>query len=223
MAARRLRQIDLTSESGPPVTTGELARVTGLSVRTIQRDIALGELKAIRRSGGRRFRVVREEARRYAIQAGAIPDFKDEPDIYDRVVVPATAKAASLDGMFPSHKFRVKPMARKQLPYVERRRYGKPPLISYCQQPECPGRSACKACRNICARVTRTRHSEMTDEQRQRANARSYANVYQRRGDLKPQPCEACGSPDAEKHHDDYGKPLMVRWRCRACHLALHV
>ncbi len=43
-----------------------------------------------------------------------------------------------------------------------------------------------------------------------------------RRGKLKPQPCEHCGSPDAQKHHDDYGKPLQVRWLCEDCHMALH-
>jgi hypothetical protein len=37
-----------------------------------------------------------------------------------------------------------------------------------------------------------------------------------------PEPCERCGAPDAEKHHDDYSRPLAVRWLCRSCHLALH-
>lgn len=54
-------------------------------------------------------------------------------------------------------------------------------------------------------------------------NARSYANVYQRRGKLKPQPCEipGCLIP-AQKHHDDYSKPLEVRWLCRNHHLEHH-
>jgi hypothetical protein len=57
---------------------------------------------------------------------------------------------------------------------------------------------------------------------RQRANCRAYANVYQRRGKLVPLPCEVCGSPHVEKHHDDYAKPLTVRWLCRAHHLVLN-
>jgi hypothetical protein len=46
--------------------------------------------------------------------------------------------------------------------------------------------------------------------------------VYQRRGKLIPKPCENCGSVDSQKHHEDYRKPLVVKWLCRACHLALH-
>lgn len=69
-------------------------------------------------------------------------------------------------------------------------------------------------------RRTRPRHWALTPEQRQRANARSKANLYQRRGLLVPKPCEVCGSPDVEKHHDDYRRPLDVRWFCREHHLS---
>ena len=57
---------------------------------------------------------------------------------------------------------------------------------------------------------------------RERSNARSVANVNQRRGKLVPQACERCGDPDTVKHHDDYGKPLQVRWLCRRCHRDEH-
>jgi hypothetical protein len=36
---------------------------------------------------------------------------------------------------------------------------------------------------------------------------------------VRPERCEACGIdcyPDA--HHEDYSKPLEVRWLCRPCH-----
>lgn len=56
-------------------------------------------------------------------------------------------------------------------------------------------------------------------EQRRRDIARSYAGVYLRRGKIKRCPCEVCGSTDAQMHHDDYSKPLEVRWLCRKCHL----
>ena len=70
-------------------------------------------------------------------------------------------------------------------------------------------------------RKHRPRHSELTEEQRLRANARSYANVYVRRGKLKRQPCEVCGFP-AQMHHDDYSKPLQVRWLCSTHHQDIH-
>lgn len=38
------------------------------------------------------------------------------------------------------------------------------------------------------------------------------------RGDLIPQPCEKCGEPKTQAHHDDYSKPLEVRWLCRKHH-----
>jgi ribosomal protein S27AE len=56
-----------------------------------------------------------------------------------------------------------------------------------------------------------------------RAVARAYANVYQRRGKLVPQPCERCQAAGVQKHHDDYTRPLEVRWFCRKCHLDLHL
>jgi hypothetical protein len=60
----------------------------------------------------------------------------------------------------------------------------------------------------------------MTEEQRIKDAARSYAGVYKRRGVLKIQPCH-CGAP-AEMHHTDYSKPLQVEWICRKHHLEHH-
>ena len=43
-----------------------------------------------------------------------------------------------------------------------------------------------------------------------------------KRGALIPQPCEVCGDRTVEAHHDDYEKPLDVRWLCKAHHEAHH-
>ena len=44
-----------------------------------------------------------------------------------------------------------------------------------------------------------------------------------RAGRLKKQPCEKCGSTNrVHGHHDDYYKPLEVRWLCPKCHTEFH-
>lgn len=40
---------------------------------------------------------------------------------------------------------------------------------------------------------------------------------------LIPQPCEVCGTrKQIDAHHDDYSKPLDVRWLCRSHHRQHH-
>lgn len=44
-----------------------------------------------------------------------------------------------------------------------------------------------------------------------------------RDGKLSRQPCEVCGATEnIEAHHDDYGKPLDVRWLCTKHHAQHH-
>lgn len=43
-----------------------------------------------------------------------------------------------------------------------------------------------------------------------------------RSGRIERKPCEVCESPDTEAHHDDYTKPLDVRWLCDEHHKQHH-
>lgn len=57
-----------------------------------------------------------------------------------------------------------------------------------------------------------------------KARAQQAVNNAVRDGRLvKPDACEDCGSTFAiHGHHDDYSKPLEVRWLCAACHHQWH-
>lgn len=43
-----------------------------------------------------------------------------------------------------------------------------------------------------------------------------------KRGRIKRRPCEVCGAEKAEAHHENYYKPLEVRWLCRTHHMLRH-
>jgi len=44
--------------------------------------------------------------------------------------------------------------------------------------------------------------------------ARAHVSYAIRTGNIKRQPCEACGSLKSQAHHEDYSRPLDVRWLC---------
>lgn len=63
---------------------------------------------------------------------------------------------------------------------------------------------------------------------RQKAVAHRLVRDAIAQGKLTPEPCEGCGlEPNAKHadgrrrvhaHHDDYSRPLEVRWLCNVCH-----
>jgi hypothetical protein len=74
-------------------------------------------------------------------------------------------------------------------------------------------------------------HAQLAENQRRYRNddglrprhiARSDLHHAIESGVISRQPCEVCGLIPAEAHHDDYTKPLEVRWLCRCHHGALH-
>lgn len=77
------------------------------------------------------------------------------------------------------------------------------------------GQRDCRSC-HAAAQKKHRAENPLTQEGRLRMNARSYLNVYVRRGKIKRGPCEICGSAEVQGHQDDPSKPLEVRWLCRA-------
>jgi hypothetical protein len=63
---------------------------------------------------------------------------------------------------------------------------------------------------------------KLTKAQKKKDTARSYANVYLKRGKIQKLPCLECGSEKSQIHHADYSKPLFIIWLCRPCHKKLH-
>ncbi len=71
------------------------------------------------------------------------------------------------------------------------------------------------------------RSSEDVKEYRKRwprkYRAHTAVNNAIRDGRLFKEPCCECGrEEDVHAHHDDYAKPLNIRWLCPPCHFAWH-
>lgn len=56
----------------------------------------------------------------------------------------------------------------------------------------------------------------------EKSRARSAVQRAIRAGSLARRPCEVCGRADSHAHHDDYGRPLDVRWLCPVHHSEAH-
>ena len=75
------------------------------------------------------------------------------------------------------------------------------------------------------ARQTSEYHRSYRNEFPMKYAAHNWVSNAVRDGRLKkPSKCEECGHDNnrIHGHHDDYGKPMIVRWLCPACHKAWH-
>jgi hypothetical protein len=69
----------------------------------------------------------------------------------------------------------------------------------------------------------RRRHQEKRRiEHPEKYAARTAVGNAIRDGKLIRKPCEACGELKTQAHHDDYSKPLDVRWLCFKHHRQHH-
>ena len=69
-------------------------------------------------------------------------------------------------------------------------------------------------------------HTERTREWKHRYPNRVKAHDMVanevKQGRMTRLPCEVCGIKRTHGHHEDYSKPLDVRWLCPGCHIAEH-
>lgn len=56
----------------------------------------------------------------------------------------------------------------------------------------------------------------------ERGKAHGTVNRKIGNGSIERQPCEICGCEMVDAHHDDYSKPLAIRWLCKSHHTQLH-
>jgi hypothetical protein len=82
------------------------------------------------------------------------------------------------------------------------------------------------------AKRQRKRRKEHAADRLEKERAHKSVQMAIERGELvRPLHCEECGGlgrryrdgrARIHAHHDDYGKPLKVRWLCGDCHGAVH-
>lgn len=100
-----------------------------------------------------------------------------------------------------------------------------------------PAKSIRRFCSRSCSNrgvIRRRYHDGLTDYQRHRdailerrraayVKDRTIARIKAQRAHPDAKPCEQCGSErNVVRHHDDYSRPLDVRFLCRRCHAFVH-
>lgn len=102
------------------------------------------------------------------------------------------------------------PIVKAQMPIEWRRNYNK----EYFSKPEVKAK-----------RAEQMKKSQAADSpNRQKHEARWKVHRAIESGKLVRMPCEVCGSTERiHAHHDDYEKPLEVRWLCHTHHIEHHL
>lgn len=91
-----------------------------------------------------------------------------------------------------------------------------------CGKPRLAGQSAlCRECSRIYYREY-VKNRILTEEQKLKIRVRDKVRRMIKRKLLIVFPCEVCGEIKSQAHHDDYSKPLNIRWLCQAHHSEHH-
>jgi hypothetical protein len=86
-----------------------------------------------------------------------------------------------------------------------------------------PKWSYCLKCNNLQSAEWKRKNPILTDDELIKKKARLITRYCVRKGYLKEMPCEVCGiNEHVEAHHDDYSKPMDIRWLCRKHHREHH-
>lgn len=104
---------------------------------------------------------------------------------------------------------------------IKPRRKGRSPICKCNRVKENITASLCNKCEAKKKRDYHKKNSENPDYKLKIA-ARTTVNRYIRLGRLFKKPCEVCKAEKVEAHHDDYMKPLEVKWLCRKHHAEHH-
>lgn len=94
-------------------------------------------------------------------------------------------------------------------------------MCGNCGNESREGQRYCNKCHSEYMKTWRKKNP-LSDLQKIKDTCRSYAGVYLRRGLITKKPCEICNSEGSQMHHEDYSKPLEIKWLCRRHHLDLH-
>ena len=100
---------------------------------------------------------------------------------------------------------------RSRLKHLEEaRKHNREFMKGYCRRPEVKKMALLKQIAERAIPEKRIKHKARWDV----ANAIKLGKMFR-------SPC-SCGNTKSEAHHEDYSKPLVVKWLCRRCHNILH-